>query len=363
MSVAIEEAFPLHRVLNPDGTAAAEPVTLSANELMTFYRWLVTLRTFDQRAWNLQRQGRLGTYAPFSGQEAAQIGSIAALTKDDWVAGSYRDWGALAYHGVPLYHALLNSMGRLGWGYMPPDLNVLPVQVVIAAQILHAVGLAWASKLQEQNRVALTFFGDGATSQGDFHEALNLASVMQVPVVFVCQNNQWAISVPVSRQMATPTIAQRAIAYNMGGIRIDGNDVVAMYQHMREIVTRVRDTRQPVLVEAVTYRLGAHTTADDPTRYRDPAEQALREQADPLVRLRKYLLAEGILTEDQDLSVHEEAKKSVEEAVRAAETYPQEDPAAIFDHVYASLPPALGEQRREFAEHVAALRTTAGEAR
>ncbi|PSR22886.1 MAG: pyruvate dehydrogenase (acetyl-transferring) E1 component subunit alpha [Sulfobacillus acidophilus] len=340
-----EQEFPIRRVIDEQGQLVGDRSQVSDAQLKDFYQWLVTLRQFDQRAWNLQRQGRIGTYPPYSGQEATQVGVVAALSHDDWICGSYRDWAALAYAGVPLHYPLLNSMGHAIAGHIPEQVQALPVQVVIAAQILHAVGLAWAAKLQEQNRVAVTFFGDGATSQGDFHEALNLASVMQVPVIFVCENNQWAISVPLNRQMHSPTIAQRALAYNIEGIRLDGNDIVAVYQTMREVVERVRSGQGPVLIEAVTYRLGAHTTADDPTRYRPPEEDEQRRRGEPLSRLQNYLQRSGLLSQDDISSIDEMAKETVDEAVQTAEAYPAASLAETFEHVYGELSESLREQR------------------
>lgn len=348
----IAQEFPIRRVIDEDGQLVGDRSGVSDEQMKEFYRWLVTLRTLDQRAWNLQRQGRIGTYPPFSGQEATQIGAVAALQQDDWICGSYRDWAALSYAGVPLSYPLLNSMGHAVSGRIPDGVNALPVQVVIAAQTLHAVGLAWSSALQNQGRVALTFFGDGATSQGDFHESLNLASVVKAPVVFVCQNNQWAISVPIARQMNSQTIAQRAIAYNIEGIRVDGNDILAVYQTLRDVVARVREGRGPALIEAVTYRLGAHTTADDPTRYRPSEEEQRLSHGEPVARLRRYLLANGFLTEDENMQMEEEAKATVEEAVQAAESFPKGAPEEIFDHVYAELTPQLRQQRAEFQQRI-----------
>lgn len=345
-----ERDFPLHRVLDEDGSLVGDRSGVTDDQLKHFYQWLVTLRTLDQRAWNLQRQGRIGTYPPYSGQEACQVGTVAALEEDDWVCGSYRDWAALCYRGVPLSYPLLNSMGHPVAGHIPESINALPVQVVIAAQLLHAVGLAWAAQLQGKNRVAVTFFGDGATSQGDFHEALNLASVLKAPVIFVCQNNQWAISVPVTRQMHSRTIAQRALAYDIEGIRVDGNDVIAMYQTIHNLHQRVRQGDGPVLVEAVTYRLGAHTTADDPTRYRPQDQDERLRQGEPIARLRRYLGQAGILGEPELEAIEAAAKEAVDQAVAEAEAYPKAKPESVFDHVYQAMPDSLREQRAAFIE-------------
>ncbi|NMP21107.1 pyruvate dehydrogenase (acetyl-transferring) E1 component subunit alpha [Sulfobacillus harzensis] len=348
-----EKEFPIQRVIDEDGNLVGDRSGVTDEELLRFYRSLVTLRALDQRAWNLQRQGRIGTYPPYSGQEATQVGVVAALGPEDWICGSYRDWAALVYRGVPMSFPLLNSMGHPISGRMPEAVPALPVQVVIAAQTLHAVGLAWAEKLQGQNRLAVTFFGDGATSQGDFHEALNLASVVQAPVLFVSQNNRWAISVPVSRQMHSPTIAQRAIAYNIEGVRVDGNDIIAVYQTARQLAARIRAGGGPALVEAVTYRLGAHTTADDPTRYRATEEEERLSYGEPVARLARFLERQKLIDDDAKHQIEEEAKAEVEKAVQEAESYPKAPPETVFDHVYGELTPALSAQRQAFMRRLA----------
>ncbi len=352
MTHVSELQFPLLKVLNADGTVCGEIPDIPAEKQREMYRGMVLARTLDQRAFNLQRQGRIGTYAPFSGQEAAQIGSFALLEQDDWIASSYRELAGLVYHGLPLAQALLVSMGHPHAGYMPENLNVFPIQIIIAAQTLHAVGTAWASKLKGEKNVSVTYFGDGATSEGDFHEALNFAAVYKVPVIFFCQNNHWAISVPVSQQMATPTIAQKAVAYNMEGIRVDGNDVLAVYTAMKKAVERARAGEGPTLIEAVTYRLGPHTTADDPTRYRDEEVWKGWQERDPLIRYRQFLQSEQLWSDEDERLAWEEAKQKVEEAVEMAESFPKPDPAALFDHVYESLPDDAAEQKRELQERL-----------
>lgn len=348
--------YPVHQILREDGTLVGTPPELSDQKLREFYRWMVTIRVFDQRAVNLQRQGRIGTYAPMSGQEAAQVGSVAVLDQSDWIASSYREWGSLFYHGVPLYQALLHSMGHPEAGYMPTDMNVLPVQIVIGAQLLQAVGLAWASKRRDDKKVTVTYFGDGATSQGDFHEAMNFASVMKVPVVFFCQNNQWAISVPVTRQMASQTVAQKAVGYGMEGIRVDGNDLLAVYSVMSDVTARIRDGQGPVLVEAVTYRQGSHTTADDPTRYRDPEIHEAWQKKDPLIRFRLFLASQGLWSDQDEEKVWEDSREAVEDAVHHAESYTTPGPESVFDHVYGTRPPHLEEQRAEFLKRINGMR-------
>ncbi|SFV04459.1 pyruvate dehydrogenase (acetyl-transferring) E1 component subunit alpha [Alicyclobacillus macrosporangiidus] len=346
-----EEEIPAHQVLAPDGSVVGEwPESLDDERLRSFYRWMVFARRFDQRALTLHRQGRLGTYAPFSGQEAAQIGSFAALEKTDWVFPSYREVAGMMYHGLPPEMALLFSKGHPDAGKVPAELNMLPGKIVIAAQILHAVGAAWACKQRGEDRVASAFFGDGATSQGDFHEALNFAAVFRVPAVFFCQNNQFAISVPVTRQMATPTVAQKAVAYGIEGIRVDGNDVVAVYAAMCRAVARARAGGGPTLVEAVTYRQGPHTTADDPRRYRDPqVHQTWVEALDPIRRLRLCLERRGAWDEAAESAWIREADERIAAAVERAESYPAPDAAEVlFGHVYAEPTPALAAQRAGF---------------
>lgn len=341
----------LHQILREDGTLAREEPPGVRGQAQAWYRFMVFCRRFDQKALNLQRQGRLGTYAPFSGQEAAQIGSFAALRRDDWVFPSYRELAGMMYHGLDPAHALLFSRGHPAAGYMPKELAMFPGQIIIGAQLLHATGAAWACKLRGEDRVAAAFFGDGATSQGDFHEALNFASVFQLPVVFFCQNNQYAISVPVTRQMATPTVAQKAIAYQIEGIRVDGNDIFAVYDAMRYAVKHARSGGGPVLIEAVTYRLGPHTTSDDPTRYRDPeVHDAWARAKDPLLRLRRWLERQGLWDEDQERAWTAEVDTRLAEATERMEQTPMPDPASVFDHVYAQMPPALRRQKQELTD-------------
>ncbi|BCJ85468.1 pyruvate dehydrogenase (acetyl-transferring) E1 component subunit alpha [Effusibacillus dendaii] len=343
----------MYQILAEDGSVRGDLPELSDDKLIEFYKWMLLTRLYDQRAFNLQRQGRIGTYAPFSGQEAAQIGSFAALKNTDWLATSYREMAGLIYHGLPMEHALLYSMGHPDGGKMPTNLNVLPVQIIIAGQVLHAVGAGLASKLRGESNIAVTYYGDGASSQGDVHEAMNFAAVYKAPVIFFCQNNHWAISVPVSKQMATPTIAQKAVAYGMEGIRVDGNDVLAVYSAMKYAADRARSGEGPTLIEAVTYRLGSHTTADDPTRYRNETElKEWQEKRDPLIRFRIFLENKGIWNEQQENEWREEAKQKIDAAVEKAESHPKAEPSSFFDHVYADLTGPLAEQKQDFVQRL-----------
>jgi len=293
----------------------------------------------------LQRQGRIGTFAPTKGQEAAQMGSIFTLRPTDWMVPSFRETAAMIWRGWPIEKLLLFFAGRLEGGQSAPSQHDLPITIPVATQLPHAVGLAYAAQYRGDDVAVMAYFGDGATSEGDFHEALNFAGVWHVPVVFVCQNNQWAISVPLKKQTHSRTIAQKALAYGLPGIQVDGNDVLAVYAAAREAVDRARAGDGPTLIECVTYRLGVHTTADDPTKYRSDAEVAMWEQKDPLTRFKAYLEKRNLLEEGLDQRVDEE----IAEAIRRFEATPPADPLVMFDHVYAELPPDLAAQRDAMA--------------
>lgn len=236
-----------------------------------------------------------------------------------------------------------------------PGINNLPMSVPVGSQVLHAVGIAWAMKYRRKKNVAVCFFGDGATSQGDFHEGLNMAGVFQVPVIFVCQNNQWAISIPVSRQTRAKTLVQKAIAYGIDAIQVDGNDILAVYSATAEAAERARQGQSPTLIECVTYRLIMHTTADDPKRYRSDEEVSIWKQRDPLIRFGKYMLRRGVLTQQQIDEMETAVKNEIQAAVTRAETRMQTltNPLRMFDHAYAQLPPHLEDQKAELAQELA----------
>lgn len=347
------EAFQMVQVLDPDGNLVGEPPDLPGEKLLEFYRWMVFARIFDERCLNLQRQGRMGTYAPLSGQEAAQVGSAFALRPEDWVFPSYREHAVTMIHGLPAENILLYWMGRKEGNRIPPDVNVFTVAVPIATQIPHAVGAAWAAKIRGDKRAFIVYFGDGATSEGEFHEGCNFAGVFKAPIVFFCQNNQFAISVPLQRQTASETIAQKAVAYGFPGVRVDGNDVLAVYKVTKEALDRARAGEGPTLIEVVTYRFGPHTTADDPTRYRRQEElEEWRQRRDPITRMRRFLMQRGLLDEERDKAIAEEARERVAAAVRAVEQMPKAAATDIFDYVYAERPWHLEEQRRELLEEL-----------
>jgi pyruvate dehydrogenase E1 component alpha subunit len=311
-------------------------------------------RRFDERMLDLQRQGRIGTFPPIKGQEAAHIGSVIQLRDDDWLVPSFRETAAEIMRGRSLESILAYYNGFNEGMIIPPAQRDLPMAIPVASQILHGVGLAWAAKYRQTDEVVMTFFGDGATSEGDFHEGLNCAAVYQSPVIFICQNNQWAISVPFKKQTHTRTIAQKALAYGMPGIRVDGNDILAVYLAAREAIARARNGDGPTLIECVTYRLMMHTTADDPKRYRSDEEVALWQQKEPLIRYQRYLADKGIVSEAEFQTLENEIKQTIQAAVEHAEQQMAEfsDPFAMFDHLYAELPPHLQRQRQELQKEL-----------
>jgi len=340
------------RVLDEDGRVVdgAEVPDLSDEELVEMYRQMRLARHFDQRAVSLQRQGRMGTYPPLSGQEAAQVGSAAAMDDDDWMFPSYREHGAAYVRGVDLAQTLRYWMGDER-GNALEGLNIFPVAVPIATQILHATGAAWASNLKdgEDRNAFLCYFGDGATSEGDFHEGLNFAGVFDAPAVFFCNNNQWAISVPRERQTASETLAQKADAYGFEGVQVDGMDPLAVYQVTREAIEKAKaadpDGLRPTLIEAVQYRFGAHTTADDPSVYRDEEEVEKWKAKDPIPRLESYLRNTGVLDDEAVDAVTQSVEDEVAEAITEAESFERPEATDMFDYVFEERTERLEEQR------------------
>jgi pyruvate dehydrogenase E1 component alpha subunit len=346
--IALEPRFQVEylSILDSDGNldTALEP-KLADTELKSLYRSMLLARRLDERMVRLQRQGRIGTFAPIKGQEASQMGSAFTLRPSDWMVPSFRETGAMIWRGWPIEKLLLFFAGHLEGGQPGPSQHDLPITIPVATQLPHAVGLAYAAQYRGDDAVVMVYFGDGATSEGDFHEALNFAGVWHVPVVFVCQNNQWAISVPLKKQTHSRTIAQKALAYGLPGVQVDGNDVLAVYAAAREAVERARAGDGPTLIECVTYRLGMHTTADDPTKYRSEAEVAMWEQKDPLTRFRAYLEKRNLLEEGLEPQIDAE----ISAAIARFEATPAPDPLTMFDHAYAELPAHLVAQRDELA--------------
>jgi pyruvate dehydrogenase E1 component alpha subunit len=336
-------------ILDADGNldAALEP-DIPPEDLRALYRAMLLGRRLDERMVRLQRQGRIGTFAPIKGQEASQMGAAFALRPTDWMVPSFRETAAMLWRGWPIEKILLFFAGRVEGSQPAPDQRDLPVTIPVATQLPHAVGLAYAARYKGDDAVVMVFFGDGATSEGDFHEACNFAGVWHVPVVFVCQNNQWAISVPLKKQTHSRTLAQKALAYGFPGIQVDGNDVLAVYAASREAVARARASEGPTLIECVTYRLGVHTTADDPTRYRSDEEVKAWERKDPLARFAQYLAKKNLLPD----GAQAEVDALIQAAVERFEATPAADPLAVFDHLYAEPPPHLRAQREEVARRL-----------
>jgi len=336
-------------ILDSDGTldTALEP-QLSPDDLRRLYRAMLLGRRLDERMLRLQRQGRIGTFAPIKGQEASQLGTVFTLRKTDWMVPSFRETAAMLWRGWPIEKILLLFAGYLEGGQPAPEQHDLPITIPVATQLPHAVGLAYAAQYRGDDAVVMAYCGDGATSEGDFHEALNFAGVWHVPIVFVVQNNQWAISVPLKKQTHSRTLAQKALAYGFPGLQVDGNDVLAVYAASREAVDRARGGGGPTLVECVTYRLGVHTTADDPTKYRSEEEVKAWERKDPLTRFSTYLEKKNLLESGLEQQVDDEIARAVE----AFEATPPADPLAIFDHAYAEMPPHLQAGRAEMAERL-----------
>jgi len=339
------------QILAPDGTVVRPDLMpkLSDDELRDLMRKMVFTRVWDQRAISLNRQGRLGFYAPVAGQEASMIGSEAALSKEDFILPSYRDIPQMVWHGFPMHKAFLYSRGHIEGGKIPEGVNVLMPQIIIAAQCTQATGVAMGYKLRGEKRVAINYFGDGATSQGDFYEGMNFAGVYKLPVIFFSQNNGYAISLPFEKQTASENIAVKATAAGIASERIDGMDIMAVYYAVQKAKERGVNGEGATLIEALTYRYGPHTMAgDDPTRYRTGEEQSEWELRDPLIRFRKFLESKGLWNEKDEEAVIEEAKAAVSDAIKKADETPKMKVSELIDVMFETLPPALEEQKAEF---------------
>lgn len=338
-------------VLTPEGEVAGgqDLPALSDGQLTELMRRMVFTRVWDQRAVGLNRQGRLGFYAPVSGQEASMVGSEFALTKEDFICPGYRDIPQLVWHGLPMYQAFLYSRGHQQGGRIPEGVNVLMPQIIIGAQIVQASGVAMGFVKRGRKNVVIAYTGDGGSSQGDFYEGMNMAGAFRLPVIFVVQNNRYAISTPYSKQTAAASIAQKALAAGITGVQVDGMDVLAMYQATAEAAERARNGEGPTLIEALTYRFGPHSlSGDDPSKYRTKEEQGEWELKDPLVRFRRFLEKKGLWTEDQEQSVIEEAKAAVADAIKKAEAAEKMTVAGLIDSMFEETPAYLEEQKAEY---------------
>lgn len=335
----------MFRLINADGSVNDRlPVTL--DEMRGLYADMVEARAYDTKLTAMQKQGRLATYSPFHGQEAAQIGAAAALRPDDWLVATYRDAALNWRAGYPWELLVLGRTGDERGGEVPEGVNVLPPSITVGGHMIHAVGLAWAEKLKGGHAIALTSFGDGATSEGDFHEAMNFAAVYEAPTVFLCQNNGYAISLPTSEQTRSKNIAVKAEAYGMPGVRIDGNDIAAVLIAIREATDRARRGGGPSLIEAVTYRVGPHTTADDPTRYRHHQEAAEWRTRDPFLRVQRLLQRAKAWDEAWQADLEQTSSEIIEKAVSWAEQVPAPTREQMLNRMYASPTQALGDQLR-----------------
>jgi pyruvate dehydrogenase E1 component alpha subunit len=348
-------------VLDADGNVDTELMPdLSEDRLAHLHKTMLLSRRFDERLLALQREGRLGTFAPIKGQEAAQVGAVAPLRVDDWVVPSFRETAAAIYRGTPLSGLLLYNAGYNEGGRIPDGQNDLPIAIPVGTQIPHAAGIAYGMRYRQTDQVALTFFGDGATSEGDFHEGLNFAGVFQTPTIFLCQNNHWAISLPRAKQTRAKTLAQKALAYGLPGLQVDGNDVFAVYVAVQEAAERARGGQGPTLIECITYRLSLHTTADDPTKYRSEEEVKVWEERDPLRRLQQYLIAQDLLSEQRLEALEAEISETIAQAWEDAQAQMASlgDPLDMFEHVYAERPASLEAQRQACEQFLASHKDT-----
>ncbi len=321
------------------------PLDLGDEELRQLYRHMVLTRRLDKQAINLQRQGQLGVYASCLGQEAAQVGSAWASADQDWIFPSYRELGAALVRGVDPAPVLHVFRGTWLGDWDPYDRHFGLISIPIGTQALHAAGFAMAARFDGSDLVVLSYFGDGATSEGDAHEAMNFAAVFEAPCVFVVQNNHYAISVPLSQQTKAPTIAHKAVGYGMPGLRCDGNDVLASYAVTKQAVERARRGEGPSLVEAVTYRMEGHTTADDPTRYRSEQETSEWRARDPIARFDSFLEKEGLLDQGFRDEVDDEVRTRASRLREEIYDAPHGDPLELFEHVYVEPPASFAEQR------------------
>lgn len=347
MPETVIETFSVSRldILSPDGEAdQALLPSLPDDDVLRIYEFLVLSRTFDTRSLSLQREGRIGTYPSIHGQEAAQVGSAYALESHDWIFPSFRETGVHITMGYPLASLFQYWAGDERGLVCPEGLNILPVCVSVGTHLLHAVGVAMAARYRGDNVVVAAYFGDGATSKGDFHEAFNIAGVFRLPVIFICQNNQWAISLPRGRQTAAETLAQKALAYGFNGIQVDGNDVFAVYLATRRAAESARNGGGPTFIECFTYRISHHTTADDAGRYRSRDEVEEWKNKDPILRLERFIEKRGLATEDDRREVGQRAHALIDEAVRSAERISPPKRRDLFSSVFSEVTPRLAQE-------------------
>ncbi len=320
---------------------------LSNEDIYKMYEMLIFIRVFDQKSFNMQRQGRLGTYIQFKGQEACQLGSAMALEDSDWIFPMYRNSALLIARKHPIVQVLQYWNGDERGLKSPQNVNNFPIAIPVGTHMIHAVGAAWAAKLRGTKQITITYFGDGATSKGDFHEAMNFAGVFQTPTIFFCENNQFAISVPRPKQTHSETIAQKGIAYGIEGIQIDGMDIFAVYKATKEAVEKARAGKGPTLIEAFTYRLCDHSTSDDASRYRSKEEFESWMKKDSIDRLEKYMRKKNLLDDAYKDSVLKKSQEIIEKAVTEFEKIQAPDPKDMFKYVYAEMTQQQKEEMEE----------------
>ncbi len=315
------------------------PKDLDDQKILEMYKYMLFARANDAKTLSLQRQGRAVTYAPLLGEEATQIGSAYAMRKQDIFVPNFRQHGVFLMRGLPLEWMYLYWRGYEE--QLPKGVNGEAIIVPVATQMPHAVGMAYAQTYKKKDAVVIVYVGDGGTSEGDFYEALNFAGVWKVPLVVIIENNQWAISLPREKQSAAKTLAQKAFAAGIGGVQVDGNDVIAVYKATKDAIDKAKTG--PTVVECVTYRLGMHTTADDPTKYRPDAEVEIWEKRDPLARVKAYLVRKGLWNDQMEKETSEQQAKEIDDAVERAEQF-KEDPRSIFTNVYSFVPQTLQDE-------------------
>lgn len=343
----VADQFQTLQILNEEGQVVNESAMpeISDEQLQELMRRMVYTRILDQRSISLNRQGRLGFYAPTAGQEASQLASQFALEKEDFILPGYRDVPQIVWHGLPLWQAFLWSRGHFQGGQIPEGVNVAIPQIIIGAQYVQTAGVALGLKKRGVKAVAITYTGDGGTSQGDFYEGMNFAGAFKAPAIFIAQNNQFAISTPREKQTAAKTLAQKAIAAGIPGIQVDGMDPLAVYAAVKEARERAINGEGPTFIETLTYRYGPHTMAgDDPTRYRTADLDNEWEKKDPLVRFRKFLESKGLWSEEKENQVIEQAKEDIKEAIKKADAAPKQKVTDLMSIMYEEMPQNLKEQ-------------------
>lgn len=335
LAILDEKGKIVNKELEPD---------IDKKTLLRMYKTMALGRVADIKAMQYQRQGRMLTYAPNRGQEAAQVGAAAAMAEQDWFVPAFRELNAMLYRGVTLEQMYLYWYGNEWGSHFDDGVKVLPINIIIGSQITHASGVAYASKILKKNEVAVASIGDGGTSHGEFYEGLNFAASFDLPLVVLIQNNQYAISTPRSKATKAETLAQKAVAFGIPGMQVDGNDILAMYVAMKESIEYARSGKGPVLIEAYTYRLGPHTTSDDPTLYRDDSEVVKWEKRDPMIRFKKYLIDKGYWSEKEEKELDDENNQYVGEIFRKVEQSGVADLLDVFKYTYKEMTPQLKEQ-------------------